>query len=195
MPSIDPFGSRCDRVLRVHFRRVHDVEFNLSLSIRFAQQIYGPHGIHLQIASMATVQMTVTDRERLGVQETFCLPNIGNDERDELYNRFGVQDFASITAFLLKGFADPFGRPSPFETVGCAAHPQHRPAVYLGSHADPWTLAHEVGHVLLGDHLNHSDAPNNLMRSGHDERRTARNQVLDPEQVTYIRRSPYLLPC
>lgn len=195
MSSIDPLGNRCDRVLRVHVRRVHSGELDIALSTRFAQKIYGSIGIHFQISSMETLSLSDADRERFATQETVCLSQVGNNERDELYRRFAVKDFASITAFLIKGFVDPLRPTSRYVAVGCAAHEPHQPAVYVGSQADPWALAHEVGHVLLEGELDHSDAPNNVMRSGIDDIRTLLAPAFDPEQVANIRRSRHLLRC
>lgn len=151
MSSIDPLGNRCDRVLRVHVRRVHSGELDIALSTRFAQKIYGSIGIHFQVSSMETLSLIDADRERFATQETVCLSQVGNNERDELYRRFAVKD--------------------------------------------PWALAHEVGHVLLEGELDHSDAPNNVMRSGIDDIRTPLAPAFDPEQVANIRRSRHLLRC
>jgi hypothetical protein len=51
--------------------------------------------------------------------------------------------------------------------AGCAGHAPHKPALMISAIGSRWTLAHELGHVLLTKQFSpvHSSEPNNLMFS------------------------------
>jgi hypothetical protein len=67
----------------------------------------------------------------------------------------------------------------------------------MGSACTPWTLAHEVGHVLLGASYSpvHTSSPNNIMFASSAVFTQAGNPSLDSGQVTQMLRSQYVRPC
>jgi hypothetical protein len=200
MPCVNTFGQRCDRVLRLHVRQVNHVAFDIHQSLQRAQRIYGKYGIFVQVSSIQGVQMPLRDVSRLSSVETECNANESSPEQAELFARFGVQDFASVTVFLVQTLPVPAKPPRKQETApdGCAGHAPHRPAVYLTAFVDNIVLAHELGHVLIEHSAlpeHHTEGDRHVMRSGADEVMTIKDPTFSIRQLEAIRRSPFLLPC
>ncbi len=73
---------------------------------------------------------------------------------------------------------------------GCASHPADDPAVAVAAGGSPWTCAHEVGHVLLGNlQPTHSTSKTNLMFSSTNSI-TSAIPGLSEVQVRQLRKSP-----
>lgn len=70
---------------------------------------------------------------------------------------------------------------------GCAVHPPNVPGAVVAQDATPWTLAHEIGHVM---ELPHRNADNALMNT------TTKNIRGTPElsdnEITALLKSPWL---
>jgi hypothetical protein len=190
MPIRDPIGNLCDRTVRVHIRQVESVNFDVLQAVRLAQQIYGRWGIFFNAASLQTVHLERPDRAYFGTLVTACDREGYLGKQDELYELFGVQDLSSITIFLIGDIMPimpKFGR----EVVGCAAHSRARPAVFLDRDAGRETLAHEVGHLLIG--TGHDLVEANVMSAV--AARCIGAPFLSPRQVQTIRTSPYVQRC
>jgi hypothetical protein len=190
MPIRDPIGNLCDCAVRVHIRLVESVNFDVLLAVRLAQQVYGRWGIFFDAASLQTVHLERPDREYFATLITACERDGYLGKQDDLYQLFGVQDLCSITVFLIGDIMSIRPR-ADSAVVGCAAHSRARPAVFIDRAAGPGTLAHEVGHVLIGS--GHEFVETNLM-NGVDARSIATPR-LTPRQVHAIRRSPYVRGC
>jgi hypothetical protein len=201
MARIDPFGNRCDRVLRVHCRQINNTPDNLYLQIERAQRIFGKYGIFVQVGSIAAVRMSDSDLSRLSTVVTECFAGESTPVQDEIYKRFGVQDLVAVNVFFVQRLPLPAHPPLRQDTVldGCATYSLHRPMVMLASFADTITLAHELGHVLLGhapEHVQeHSTGPTNVMREGPDDTMTLKSARFNIPQIEWMRRSPLLLAC
>lgn len=191
MAMTDSLGHVCNRVVRVHLRFVQDALFNTSQALQAAQRVYGKYKIYFQLASQEAVRLDPQSFARLAVLETECAHGASSPEQAELYARFGVQDFRSITAFVVAALHKPVAKTY---TLGCGTSAPHQPAVIVSHYArDPWVLAHEVGHLLTGG--GHSAGAADLMRSGPAHRVTDANPVFTYEQLEAVLRSPYCLPC
>jgi hypothetical protein len=106
----------------------------------------------VQVASVRALQLSAKDLSRFAVVTTTCEEGVESSEQRDLYDRFGVVDYASVTVFLVQLLKDPVNPPllpSPDTFDGCAAHGPGRPAVFLDAFTDGYVLAHELTHVLL----------------------------------------------
>lgn len=192
MPCKDTFGNTCDRLIRVHIRQVQNVHFDIFKAIACAQKAYGEHGFLFEVASSESVRMNLPSLGKLAVVDTLCDWGRSSGDQAELYRRFGVQDLSAITAFLVQGIAQTATK----EVNGCAGHAPHQPAVFLGRDASAWTLAHEVGHVLLSSQFEpvHSPSNRNIMYL-FPEHIGTENPEFTTQQVSQMRKSPYALAC
>jgi hypothetical protein len=194
MPATDPLGNRCDRIIRIHLRQLQVVEFDIHKSIRCAQRIYGRYGIFFQVASFEGLHLSPDLNRRLSAVATDCVHDTSSPEQTEIYERYGVQDLSSITAFLVYALHRP-GTNS--QSLGCGAYSPHRPNVFVSNAANPWVLAHEVAHVLLSDSpaAGHSNGPLDLMREGSVRTATDVDPVFSMNQIYFLRQSRHCLPC
>jgi hypothetical protein len=104
-----------------------------------------------------------------------------------------VQDFSSITAFIVRSLVRLPANAGLYGTSDCRPH---RPSVVIGPDASDWVLAHEVGHVLINDIISgHSSGDNELMREGPAHTKTEVAPIFTDKQIAAIRRSRYALPC
>ena len=202
MAIVDAFGNRCDRALRVHFRKIHRVEFDVLAFIKHTQEIFGKYNIVLQLGSLQSVHMDKPSHARLAVLDAAHTANKSSAEQTELYERFGVNDLASVTAFLVHEIGRPANAPAPanYEIAGVASHLPHRPALFLARSVKPTTIAHELGHILMeaqaGDH--HTEGMKDVMRSGLNGANNwyiADSPQFTAQQLLQMRRSPLLRVC
>jgi hypothetical protein len=190
----DAFGNRCDRLLRIHIRNVAAGPYDLDQGMRCAQRVYGPCGVRVEIASLSSVSLPAETAKEVAHIDMACAPGEIAAKQNELFAWFGVQDFASVTVFLVSVLN---GYPVNDPLRGCAMHSAHRPAVYLSALAHASTLAHELGHLLLASspRAGHTDMPGNVMIDGGLRGWTDANPRFDAGQILLLRKHPCLLPC
>lgn len=194
MPTTDILGNRCDRLLRIHIRRISAVPYDVVQALRYAQRVYGPCGILVEMASQQSVALPIETSREMTRLTLACSYDAIAEKQDELFAWFGVKDLASITVFIVEQLKQT---PSFEEVRGCAAHAPHRPAVYLSSLAIESTLAHELGHVLLTRSFTpkHSRESSNVMLDGALRVSSSTSPGFDRAQTEQLRKSSLLLSC
>lgn len=196
MPTTDVLGHQCDRKLRLHVRRLHHLAFDPFETLRCTQRVFGPVGIQVEVCSLESMQVPLKDVSRFAAVTEPYTWNSTNADRSEMYSRYGAQDLGSVTVFLISRIV-PLVNPdgSLSEIAGTAASPVHRPAVYIGAFAPPWTLAHELGHLLLlprFNELHNADRANLMFKfTGWSPTPPAINE----KQAAAMRESPLLTAC
>jgi hypothetical protein len=199
MAIVDAFGNRCDRALKVHFRKVHRIEFDVLALIKHTQEIFGKYNILLQLGSLQSVHMDKPSHARLAVVEPAPKAGGSTAEQTELYERFGVNDLHSVTAFLVFELEPPASLPGTGKIFGAASHLPHRPAIFLARDVRSTTIAHELGHVLMeADHGNHhTNGVTNVMQGPTPDNRMicVANPQFSARQLLLMRRSPLLRVC
>lgn len=190
MACKDMFGNNCDRLVRVHVRQVQSVNFDVLDSIKRTQKLFGQHGFALEIASSQSIHMDSRSLMRLMLVETTCIRGRSSPDQAELFSRFGIQDLNSITAFFVQAL---FVTGTFNENNGCAAHARHLPAVFVARDATPYTLAHELGHVLLGATAENQHMTNDTNIMSPTFLLGTESPSFTPQQVAQMRRSAYAI--
>lgn len=192
MPRIDPFGRRCDYCVRVHIRLAANLDIDIHQAVYNAQRLYGSSGIFFDTPTTTSIALTAADFGRLSVINGECNWNQESSEQKELLDRVNAEDLTGITAVFVSGIETSTG---PLN--GCAGHALHRAGVMIGSACTPWTLSHEVGHVLLGPGYSpvHTTSPNNIMFHSSASFKQSSNPSFDFAQIDQIRRSRYVTRC
>ena len=187
MTSRDSFGNACDRLVRLHLRQLYQVEFDVLDSVKRAQKVFGQVGFLIEVVSSKSMSMDAASLQTLNSIQTSCTPGRSSADQLAVFRRFGVQDLHSITTFFVQTLMDT----ERYEQNGCAAHAPDAPAIFVGSVATPWTLAHELGHVLIGRQSGH------MQSDGHVMSPTwmigTENPAFTEPQVKLMRKSPYAL--
>ena len=128
----------------------------------------------------------------LDASQTECRLNQTDDLQKLLFSlgggREGV-DSRDILVFYVNKLTDTDNQ----LLNGCASHPANAPAVAVAATGSPWTCAHEVGHVLLGNLTpTHSGSKSNLMFRSTNQI-TSVIPGLSEVQVRQMRKSPLCL--
>lgn len=196
---VDPSKIKFTHECRLHLRYTRTAAFldempvwpGIYIRKQFeqAQKIYAQYGIRLILASSELLELPALAELLLLLVETDCdnRRDLGSDLR-LLQSSGSVVPANEIVGYFVYRMAG-----TEYQNLldGCAAHLPNRPAFAIAmSGFSPYnTLAHELGHVLVGLSYvppHHPDR-NNLMVEGGSNEPTP---VLDERQLAQIRRNP-----
>lgn len=176
------------RRVRLHFRSIGIPRVPEMQALASAQQVYRPHDIEIEFASGQSLLLSQEDALALNVIDGQCLWDQANDEQQLLFGLGGRQGVGPNDVLVY--YVERIRRTDNSLLNGCAGHEPNAPAVVVSSSSTRWTLAHELGHVLLGSSFVpvHSTDSTNLM-FGSTAGITAALPALTSAQVTQMRRS------
>lgn len=162
MPAV--CQARNTKSVSIHIRTLAMPKFDYRKSIEMAKLIYGNIGVAFNVMSELCPVVSGTSTIDLSVIDGQCKWNQFNPEQSDLYSR-AKPGSGGITVFIVGGI-----RESPTKTLaGCAGHAPGKPtAVVSVEKGTIFTIAHEVGHVLLTSTYSpvHSTDTKNIMISG-----------------------------
>jgi hypothetical protein len=194
MPSLDALGNRCTHKVRLHFRSIGTPDVPEFTALQNAQRVYGPNGINIEFASGQSLLLGDVDQITLSVLDTACQWDQDSDEQGQLYGLGGSQGVGAtdVLVYYVNRIVKPNGDP----LNGCAGHAPTRAAVAVATTGSRWTLAHELGHVLLGSRFApvHETSPLNLMFAPTTSI-TANPPGLSATQLAAMRRSAFCVSC
>ena len=190
MPSKDELGNACDRIVRLHFKSIGTPSVPEFTALRNMQRIYGPNRIKVEMASGESLWLESGQRLALAnVDSGTCTMGSVSGEQSTLYSLGSMAAVGSRD--ILVYYVDALTMTNGHALAGCASHPTGRPACAVAALGSPWTLAHEVGHVLGLSHVN--DATNVMHTPTASI--TANPPGFTAAQLTTIRSSNLCAPC
>jgi hypothetical protein len=134
-----------------------------SVALQNARLVYGQYGFRVDEGPGMSILITPDQQVQLDASQTECRLNQEDELQKLLFSLGGGRDGVSTTdilVFYVNKLTDTSNQP----LNGCASHRASDPAVAVAAGGSPWTCAHEVGHVLLGNLTpTHSDKTSNLM--------------------------------
>lgn len=155
-----------DRVVRLHFRSVAMPKVSEFTALENAQRVYDSIGVKLEYASGMSMAVGVFEMMMLDASDGTCNWNQASDEQRFLNNlggRVGAGP-GDVVVYYVNHIKEKDGK----TLAGCAGHEPNRPTVVVSASGSPWTLGHELGHVLLGPAfkpVHMAGDPKNLMFS------------------------------
>lgn len=191
-PTLPPLPAKQNfqHRVRLHFRSLALSALPLSFQESNARIAYAQYGIYLDVLSGMSLNLTPDQRKEFeDVDVGECIDNKLTAELGDLHQQ-GLQGVGpnEIVVYIAEKISNEKG----VEINGCAAINTNRPAVVVSSTGTPWTLAHELGHVLLGNFKPvHADDTANLMHAPTADI-TANPPGLTPDQLVAIRSSPFV---
>lgn len=191
-PALPPLPAKANfkHRVRLHLRSIALTELPLSYQEQNARMVYSQYGIYLDVLSGMSLALTAQQQAKFeSVDVGECIDNKLTEELGELH-KLGLQGVGTneIVLYIAPKVTDETGK----EINGCAAINTGRPAVVISATGSPWTMGHELGHVLLGNFKPvHSTDKANLMYAP-SANITANPPGFSPEQLTAIRASPYV---
>lgn len=181
----------CRSRLRLHLKVLSAPRLPISTMIRSMRQVFGPAGLEVTVGSVE--RLRVPALEELDIRcptnpATTCCPfpcptALLNPEHLTLFTHRRGAGRGDIVVYFVRATV-PSSR-------GCCAHPVGLPGVVVAAVASPWTLAHEVAHVLGLPHV--SDTDRLMFRNTGSI--TNPPPDLTPAEIQTLHRSPLALPC
>jgi len=172
------WGPAC---VRLHVKIIQQPNFPLNQMIANMIQVYASVGINVLVGTTENLNLPATF---LDIDVGGCTSGSTTTEQAQLFsnrNNVGPDD---VVAYFVRSTVPPFN--------GCAAHPSGQPGAVVASIASPWTLAHEIGHVLG---LNHVTDNNRLMTGGGTANITNPPPDLVPSEASTMQTSRLTFPC
>lgn len=159
MSVVDPLGNECDHKVRLHLRSLGNPRVPELQALRNAQATFGQYGIFIEFQSGQSLPDAVDhDRQCLSLERvdvgSCTMPQDMTTQQDALFGYGSRQGVAAndIICYWVDQVESGGSR-----LAGCASHPNALPACVVSALGSPWTLAHEVGHVLGLSHTNGRD--------------------------------------
>ena len=182
-----PITHRVGVHIRSVLRQTHPVADLLELT----PQVYAPHGIQIEFVSERVLALSLAQVWPLVSAQMECRWDSVSGDQGALFRhgREGVPPH-EIVAYYVAAI-----RTSAGLLGGCGGHKPGIPQVIISAaHDGPWTLAHEIGHVLLGSEFRpvHHPQPTNVMNVMANSLRKVPS--IAQRQAAVMRRSPYCLP-
>jgi hypothetical protein len=179
--------------VRLHFRSVAMPKVPEFTALANAQRVYDKYAILLEFASGFSMGANSEDLIQLDASDGTCNWNQASDEQ-QLLNKLGGRNGVGPNEVVVY-FANRIVENDGKKLNGCAGHLPGKPTVVVASGGSPWTLGHELCHVLLGPNFDpvHSTDSTNLMFTP-TASITANPPSLTPAQVTAVRASKFCLP-
>lgn len=190
LPPLPANGKFAHKV-RVHLRTINQPKISEFTQLAVAQQIYKQYSIDFEMASGMSLALTDEESLKLKIVDGECLWDQVSDEQALLQDkgREGVGPNEIVVYF-----ATTLKEKDGTTLQGCAGHRPGRPACMVAATAfDKTTMAHEVGHVLLGSSFTpvHETDTKNLMTGA--PLCTGNPASLNDEQLKRIRNSPFCI--
>lgn len=190
LPPLPGKGQFMHRI-RVHMRTINMPAVSEFTQFEEARRIYAQYSIDFFMASGMSLLLTDEERLKLTIVDGDCKWDQVSDDQRLLQDLGGRQGVGPTDIIVY--FASVLRETDGEELQGCAGHAPSRPAAMVSATAiDKTTMAHEVGHVLLGSGftpVHHPDS-NNLMCEA--AVCTGNPAFIDDKQLAAIRSSRFI---
>jgi peptidoglycan hydrolase-like protein with peptidoglycan-binding domain len=126
----------------LHFRSIALTKVTFDLILSSAQDVYAQYGIRVDMQNGQSLAFSDGDQARFEKVNQECLWDLSVGEFNELHSRGGPAPNTDVLVYFVKSFKEQLN--------GCGGHAKGRPACTVAETGTRWTVAHELGHVLLG---------------------------------------------
>ena len=156
---------QCNRSyqIRLHMRTLGRPRISEFTALANAQATFGQYDIYVKMVSgICLPNSTEIENQTLTLRNV----NVGactlsqnmTGSQSALFSHGGRQGV--LPTDILCYWVDRVTTTSGSQLAGCASHPASQPSLVVSAAGSPWTLAHEIGHVLG---LRHVTGTTNLM--------------------------------
>ena len=144
--------------VRLHFRSTELTQQPFDRLLANAQLVYGQYGIKIDMANGESLRLSAADQALFDQIDQECQWVLDDGEIKRLHGLGTPAPATDILVYFVRAFSDP-------RMLGCGGHGGGRPACTVAAAGSQWSMAHEVGHVLLGSSFApvHMGSTRNLM--------------------------------
>lgn len=178
--------------IRMHLRSINTPVVSELTQLDLSIEIYREYSFLAEMTSGMSLLLTDEEQLKLEVVDGKCLWDQVSDDQRLLQSLGGRQGV--LPNDIMVYFATILQEKKGKTLQGCAGHPPNRPAAMIARTAvDPTTMAHEVGHVLLGSSflpVHTTDSANLMCEAAIC---TGNPPVLTASQVLTMRKSPFVV--
>jgi len=156
--ELDKRFERFQHVVRLHFRSIALTQQPFSLLLSNAQRVYAQYGIRVDMQNGESLALSTSDEALFDQIDQECNWVIDDGEIARLHRLGAPAPRTDVLVYFVRAFSDA-------NLLGCGGHGGGRPACTVAAAGSQWSMAHEVGHVLLGSSFApvHTRSTRNLM--------------------------------
>jgi hypothetical protein len=143
----------------LHFRSIALTQVTFDRILSSAQAVYAQYGIRIDMMNGQSLLFSPGDQTRFEKVNQQCVWDLSVGEFNELHARGAPAPATDVLVYFVKSFKEQLN--------GCGGHAKGRPACTVAETGTRWTVAHELGHVLLGAGFSpvHVNDTRNLMNT------------------------------
>jgi Putative peptidoglycan binding domain len=170
----------------LHFRSIALTQVTFDTILKSAQEVYAQYGIRIDMMNGESLLFTPEDQTRFEKVNQECVWDLSTGEFNELHARGTPAPNSDVLVYFVRSFKEQLN--------GCGGHAKGRPACTVAETGTRWTVAHELGHVLLGGGFTpvHVNDTRNLMNV--TTRTITSMPTLTVKQLAQMRKSPVCRP-
>lgn len=189
----DKHGNECDKLVHATIYTLASPKFDYFKAVEFTEKLYGSNGIYVSWGFGQCLALSKAQQVKLKVIDGACKWDQNNAEQDDLYDLVGAKNYSGILIFIVGGIKTDATK----TLAGCAGHAPSKPAVVVSATGTMYTMAHELGHVLLTSSFTpvHETSTSNIMVSGTHRIAAGSSPTFNAAQVTQIKKSKLLKAC
>lgn len=128
----------------VHFRSIALTKVPFNTILASTKQVYAQYGIRIDMMNGESLALSAADQARFEKINQLCVWDLTLGEFNELHSLGTPAPATDVLVYFIHSF-----KKEPAAT-GCGGHAKGRPACTVAITGNRWSLAHEMGHVLLG---------------------------------------------
>lgn len=159
MRALDQRLNRFSHRIGLHFRSIALTQVPFNRIFSSAQDVYAQYGIRVDMMNGESLSLQPGDQTRLEQVDQECNWNLSTGEFNDLHGRGTRAPATDVLVYFIQSFNPQLN--------GCGGHAAGRPACTVAASGTQWTVAHELGHVLLGSTFSpvHVNDTRNLMNT------------------------------
>jgi hypothetical protein len=189
----DELGNTCKWRVRLHLKSLGMPSVPELTALRNAQSVYGQYEICIEYASGQSLPNGVDRNSQClslaAVDVGSCVMSQAMTSQQNTLFNYGSRQGVGLNDILCYWVNRVESGGS--QLAGCASHPLAQPACVVSALSSPWTLGHEVGHVLGLSHTN----GRTMLMSTPTALIAANPPSISAADLTIIRRSRLCVPC
>jgi hypothetical protein len=142
MRALDQRFNRFTHRIGLHFRSIALTNVTFDRILTSTQAVYAQYGIRVDMMNGESLALEAGDQTRLEQVDQQCGWTLSTGEFNDLHARGTPAPATDVLVYFIQSFNPQLN--------GCGGHAVGRPACTVAATGTQWTVAHEVGHVLLG---------------------------------------------